>query len=339
MSHTGIPDHSDASHEIAAVDDEKTIERIVALANATEIQLMNMRRTDVDMQVNMLPAPASKPDKRTAEIIDSIAAVLVTRPGGPVYAVGASIKHDLESNQGHVSLILAENADVDATTKLYLEELWKLLQNLSQEYSSYLPEDSPLKRRDYLQETPPKGAHIPDGYYRLAITVYKRAFRKFKSRLNKAHTALTALEIVFRSHIYPGLPLRDNGTRVVGFYNALFAILTRVILIRKELTTGNQQGSISRELLLWMKESFEYFCTFTKEDFEQMDRVVLHDDRVRELLYLRRDNYTKSQSQLTQPSFFRQAITPYSEKANVSGVGSFTTRKGHPLPAISSHFL
>lgn len=285
MSHSGSSQRSEVPHEVAAFDDKKSVEKIVALASATGYQskTKSKRHEDPELDVNLMPTSEDNAQERTARFLDSLAAILITRPGGPVYAVGAAIKHGVEPSQGYMRLFLAGNDDIDSSTKDYMEKVWELLGRLSREYSSYLPEDSPLKSPEFLQETPPKGENLPRIFDNLADAIYERTRKKFKSRLTKTYTVLYAFKSVFDSHVYPHLPTDDNGTKIFGFYRTLVMIMHQITWMKDDLEgQANQKGPISRDVLLWIRDSFQCYTSFTREDWKQLNAIQLLQNETRE---------------------------------------------------------
>ncbi|OJD13410.1 hypothetical protein AJ78_06144, partial [Emergomyces pasteurianus Ep9510] len=152
----------------------------------------------------------SKADDRTAKILNAIATILVSRPRGGVFAVGARIIHSEKLQKGSVQLFLAGNDNILNEMKQYLEDVWQIMQKMADKNRKKLPRNSCMRRKDYFEVTPPKNnnAHVTElsaNYLKLMQRVYIHRRAKFLQRLNKLYSALQKFMNVFADHVMPHL--------------------------------------------------------------------------------------------------------------------------------------
>ncbi|KAA8913392.1 hypothetical protein FN846DRAFT_988545 [Sphaerosporella brunnea] len=98
--------------------------------------IANARRVSYDLDTTLLPQAVDSPgiDKKTARLLDALAAILVSRAQHEVIAIGAQVQHsnDLSDHSGKLQLVLAANAALPQTIQAYLEEAWKCMQLLAE---------------------------------------------------------------------------------------------------------------------------------------------------------------------------------------------------------------
>lgn len=93
---------------MAPIDKDSEIDRLVALASTTEIDLADLRRQPTNnMQMTFIPSPVPGLPERAARILDSLATILVRQPRGGVFAVGARIIHNTDPSLGMTELFIA----------------------------------------------------------------------------------------------------------------------------------------------------------------------------------------------------------------------------------------
>jgi hypothetical protein len=90
-----------------------------------------------DLDTTLLPQAVHK---KTARLLDALAAILVSRAQHEVIAIGAH-SNDLSDHSGKLQLVLAANATLPQTIQAYLEEVWKYMQLLAEHHQQLrLPE-------------------------------------------------------------------------------------------------------------------------------------------------------------------------------------------------------
>ncbi|EGC44027.1 hypothetical protein HCEG_03242 [Histoplasma capsulatum var. duboisii H88] len=318
LSDKCVPCHS--AMAVTKLPDD--INKLVALASEFGCDIVGERRSPIDgLQVNFMPSGvvAEEADDRTAKILNAIATILVRRPRGGVFAVGARIIHSGDPQKGSVQLFLAGNNNIPNETKRYLEDVWQIMQEMALENRKKLARHSPMRRQNYFEVTPPKNSDadatgLSANYLELMRRVYIHGSKKFLQRLNKLYSALLEFMEIFLQHVMPKLP--DDH----DYYN----LLDEVVYIKREIEWTNTQlkDSEGRDRSLELVSSEEFLTRmykasssirrFSLSNFTHLDVLNEADERTRKPISRRFKKFVALQFALSQlerftrsPRFYR----------------------------------
>ncbi|OJD11158.1 hypothetical protein AJ78_08012 [Emergomyces pasteurianus Ep9510] len=298
------------------------INKLVALASKFDCDIVGERRYPIDgLQVNFMPSGvvAEEADDRTAKILNAIATILVRRPRGGVFAVGARIIHSDDPQKGSVQLFLAGNNNIPNETKRHLEDVWQIMQEMALENRKKLARHSRMRRQTYFKVTSPKdidadATGLSVNYLELMRRVYVHGSKKFLQRLNKLDSALLEFMEIFRLHVMP--KISDNHDD----YN----LLDEVAYVQDEIEWINTQLKdsegrdrshelmLSEEFLTRMCKVSTLIRSFSLSKFTHLDVLNRADERTRKPISRRLKKFVALQFALAQlerftrsPRFYR----------------------------------
>lgn len=220
-------------NSVAAAQD---INRLVAFASSNPQFSHSGRRraANGDFEVTTMPASGMH-DKTACILLDALAAILVSKPSGEIYAVGAQMQ---QSNNGHttngfVRLYVAGNSGVPASTREFLQAMWKGLQELAQWYRQPSPHKSDMRRRS---------AIWPDGFHNLIRLVHHHCFLKWRKRLDQNYKLLPIMKHKLRELLGTG----HGGDRIM---EALDILVVGTDSFRESLSQYEEQGRDPRNVI------------------------------------------------------------------------------------------
>ncbi|KAA8906710.1 hypothetical protein FN846DRAFT_918987 [Sphaerosporella brunnea] len=172
-----------------------------SIANISLVSTEHARCVSYDLDTTLLPQAVDSPgiDKKTARLLDALAAILVSRAQHEVIAIGAQVQHsnNLSDQSGKLQLVLAANAALPQTIQAYLEEVWKCMQLLAEHRQQLrLPE-------------------AKDQCARMAELIYRHNFPKFLRRVGKREAAALRFHEAMQNHISREDVLQYDSTAAV----------------------------------------------------------------------------------------------------------------------------
>ncbi|OJD14366.1 hypothetical protein AJ78_05271 [Emergomyces pasteurianus Ep9510] len=257
---------------------------------------------------------------RTAKILNAIATILVERPRGGVFAVGARIIHSRSLLQeGSVQLFLAGNDNIPDEMKQYLEDVWQILQKMAVENRKKLLKKSHMRRSNYFDVTPLKNndteaTGIPANYLELMQKVYIHGSKKWLQRLNKLYSALRKfIDVVFK-HVVPGLADNDSEYKLL---DDVVYVLREVEWINTQLE--DSEGRDKTPELMSNEQFLRRMCgvgsvvsSLSPDNFTRLDKLNEADKEARKPISCRLNKFVALQFAIAQlerftrsPRFYR----------------------------------
>ncbi|OAX84023.1 hypothetical protein ACJ72_01620, partial [Emergomyces africanus] len=299
------------------------INQLVALASRSGCNIVGGRRNAIDdMQVTFMSSDVVAKDAhdRTAKILNAIATILVQRPRGGVFAVGARIIHSQSLLQdGSVQLFLAGNDNIPDEMKRYLEDVWQILQRMAAENRKKLAKNPRMRRPDYFDVTPPKNnntemTEISANYLELLKKVYIHGSKKWLQQLNKLYSALHKFRDVIFKHVVP--ELADNDSEYELLDDVVY-ILRQVEWINTQLEDSEGRDKTSE--LLSSEQFLRRMCavgsvvsSLSPTKFTHLDELNEADGQTRKSISHRFKKFVVLQFALAQlerftrsPRFYR----------------------------------
>jgi hypothetical protein len=222
-----------------------------SIANVSLISPEHHRRDDYELNTTLLPQAVDSPgiDKKTARLLDALAAILVSRAEHEVIAIGAQVQHsnDLSDHSGKLQLVLAANAALPQTIQAYLEEVWKCMQLLAEHHQQLrLPEvKDQVSAVSFIEASPPPGdtdTECQQQHARMAELIYRHNFPKFLRRIRKHEAAALRFLEAMRNHITREDVLQYNSTATV--MSMLIHYSRLVDLLSAHQVGGNNEVSV-----------------------------------------------------------------------------------------------
>ena len=156
---------------------------------------------------------------RVSKIFDALATLCISQPKGEVIAL------TLQTLPSGVALVVAGNSDIPETTRLYLHEIWDVLQQLSRDYAKIHGElnlTHSLKRPSFhtLEQL------VQQRVKKLGRTILQFTMPKYRNSVNKHYEQFTQIgqskaremgfeEIYLENHSHPQVfEYYTFGTRV-----------------------------------------------------------------------------------------------------------------------------
>lgn len=215
------------------------VNQLVALASTAALDLQGKRRDAPERHpvtfLQTRSADGSGVDKRTAKILDAIAAILVSARIGEIYAVGAQIVHNKRVEKGAVKLFVASNQEVPPATKDYLGEIWAILQEMANNNHKMLPPNSRMRSQKFVDDTPPKNAtgeetiEMSDKFQALIRTVHSHCSPKWTKRIQKGSSSFKTFSSTFVKDTMRTLPPEDPIIKPLLFLFIQYSWVLRAI--------------------------------------------------------------------------------------------------------------
>ncbi|KAA8894500.1 hypothetical protein FN846DRAFT_1025018 [Sphaerosporella brunnea] len=183
-----------AALPVSAAGSADAVHALLAAGSIADVSLVSAEH---DLHTTLLPQAVDSPgiDKKTARLLDALAAILVSRAQHEVIAIGAQV--DLSDHSGKLQLVLAANAALPQTIQAYLEEVWRCMQLLAEHRQQLrLPE-------------------AKDQRARMAELIYRHNFPKFLRRVRKREAAALRFHQAMRNHITRQDVVQHDSTAIV----------------------------------------------------------------------------------------------------------------------------
>ena len=123
---------------------------------------------------------------RVSKIFDALATLCISQPKGEVIAL------TLQTLPSGVALVVAGNSDIPETTRLYLHEIWDVLQQLSRDYAKIHGElnltHSPKRPKFHTLEH-----SVQQCVQKLGRTILKFTIPKYRNSVNKHYEQFTQI--------------------------------------------------------------------------------------------------------------------------------------------------
>jgi hypothetical protein len=125
------------------------IHALVAAGSAAKVSLVppdHSRRTSYEPHTTLLPQTihSAQIEKRTARLLDAIAAISISSEQHQVIAVGVQVQNqaDLQKHAGKLVFVLASNSNVPEATVEYIKVVWECMQSLVEHHHELRPQEA-----------------------------------------------------------------------------------------------------------------------------------------------------------------------------------------------------